>query len=46
MTVLNAVLGTITFLVITVAFTALTWFLFRLAIKEEAEEEQPIDVVS
>ncbi len=35
MTVLNAVLGTITFLAITVVFTVLTWWIFKLALSEK-----------
>ena len=46
MTVLNAVLGTITFLAITVVFTLLTWWLFRIAIKEEVDEEQGNETTS
>ncbi len=40
MTVVNAVLGTLTFLLITAAFTFTTWWLFKLALKEEPEIEQ------
>lgn len=40
MTVLGAILGTITFLAITAAFTFATWWLFRLALNEKADEDQ------
>ena len=43
MSALNAVLGTITFLAITVVFTALTWWLFRIAMKEDGIEENQIN---
>ncbi len=39
MTVLSAILGSITFLLITVAFTFITWWLFRYALREKPEEE-------
>lgn len=40
MTVLNAILGTITFLLITVMFVLLTWLLFRLAIQDESKSKK------
>lgn len=40
MTVLSAILGTFTFLLITAAFTFITWWLFRYALREKTEEEK------
>ncbi|MHA1198675.1 MAG: hypothetical protein ACTSQF_04910 [Candidatus Heimdallarchaeaceae archaeon] len=41
MTVVGAILGTITFLAITAVFTIVTWWLFKLALNEKVDEDQP-----